>query len=66
VRNILPLSLVITLFQSCDTAPELTRGDALRFRSALAPGFPIPRLLALSDSIQTFEASQAEPSTYHL
>jgi len=45
VRNILPLSPVITLFQSCRTKPEVkTRGDALRFRYALAPGFPIPRL----------------------
>jgi len=64
VRNILPLSRVITLFQSCGTDPELTRAT----RSAPATRLPLAFIfrtfdpvaycarLALSISIQTFEA----------
>jgi len=41
VRNILPSYYALSELRN---EPELTRGDALRFRYALAPGFHIPRL----------------------
>ena len=52
VRNILPLSPVITLSELRNGA-RIDQGDARRFGYALAPGFPIPRLWRCSLAKQT-------------